>query len=64
MIMARRKPRAITGRQLTPIKRRLQTLERHRISARADITKLQVDIYDLTSRLCDLERQARESNRS
>ena len=53
------KPRALTARHLTPIKRRLHTLDRSRLTLRADVAKLHVEVYDLTSRIDALERKAK-----
>jgi predicted nucleic acid-binding Zn-ribbon protein len=53
--------RPITARQLTPLKRRLHTLERSRVALRNDVAKLQIEVYDLTSRIDALERKARDS---
>lgn len=52
-----------TPRQLAPIKRRLRMLERTRVGLRADVTKLQVEVYELTSRIAALERAADEEAR-
>lgn len=54
------KPRTLAAR-LAVIRRRVAVLERTRISQRADINRLQIQVYDLTSRIDALERKEKET---
>lgn len=57
--MKKRKPHALTARHLAPIRRAVKTLERTRIAIRADVNHLEIQVYDLTSRIAALERKDR-----
>lgn len=56
--MTKRTAKATLARRLANVTRRVQTLERARIGLRSDENKLQVEVYDLTSRVDALERKA------